>query len=57
MKQASFSKKSKSAPDVVMQKKQQPSAGPVVLDLADLKKVSGGLPRGGWALDSTTKTV
>jgi hypothetical protein len=57
MKQANFSKKSKSASDVVTQKKQQPKAGPVELDLAELKKVSGGLPRGGWAVDTTKKTV
>ena len=47
MKKAVASKKNKTAADVVTQKKQAKS-GPVELDLADLKKVSGGLPKGGW---------
>ena len=48
MKKAVSPKKSnKTAADVVTQKKQTKS-GPVELDLADLKKVSGGLPKGGW---------
>ncbi len=47
MKKAVAPKKSKTAADVVTQKKQVKS-GPVELDLADLKKVSGGLPKGGW---------
>lgn len=51
MKKAVFSKKSKSSADVVKQEK-QPKKGPVTLDLADLKKVSGGLPKGGgWKND------
>jgi hypothetical protein len=40
-------KNNKTAADVVPQKKQT-KTGPVELDLTDLKKVSGGLPRGGW---------
>jgi len=47
MKKAVSSKKNKTATDVVPQKKQT-KTGPVELDLAELKKVSGGLPRGGW---------
>lgn len=47
MKKAVPPKKNKTAPDVVPQKKQVKS-GPVELDLAELKKVSGGLPRGTW---------
>ena len=47
MKKAVAPKKNKTASDVVPQKKQT-KAGPVELDLAELKKVSGGLPRGGW---------
>ncbi len=46
MKKAVAPKKNKTATDVVAQKKQAKS-GPVELDLAELKKVSGGLPRGG----------
>lgn len=48
MKKAVFSKKSTTNPDVVA-KDQQTKPGPVSLDVADLKKVSGGLPRGGWS--------
>jgi hypothetical protein len=48
MKKAVSSKKNKTAKDVVPQEKKAKS-GPVELDLAELKKVSGGLPRGGWA--------
>ncbi|HYO87905.1 MAG TPA: hypothetical protein VER79_04610 [Candidatus Limnocylindrales bacterium] len=47
MKKAVSSKKNKTLTDVVPQKKQAKS-GPVELDLADLKKVAGGLPKGGW---------
>ena len=47
MKKAVSPKKNKTAADVVPQKKQAKS-GPVELDLAELKKVSGGLPTGGW---------
>jgi hypothetical protein len=47
MKEAVAPKKHKTAKDVVPQKKPAKS-GPVELDLAELKKVSGGLPRGGW---------
>ena len=47
MKKAVTPKKNKTATDVVPQKKQT-KTGPVELDLADLKKVSGGLPKGGW---------
>jgi hypothetical protein len=50
MKKAVTPKKNKTAADVVPQKKQAKS-GPVELDLAELKKVSGGLPRGGWKLN------
>jgi hypothetical protein len=49
MKKAVAPKKNKTATDVVAKKKQAKS-GPVELDLAELKKVSGGLPRGGWTL-------
>jgi len=53
MKKSVFSKKSTSAADVVTQQK-QPKKGPVALDLADMKQVSGGLPKGGgWALEKT----
>jgi hypothetical protein len=47
MKKAVSPKKNKTAADVVPQKKQAKS-GPIELDLTELKKVSGGLPRGGW---------
>jgi hypothetical protein len=47
MKKAVSQKKNKTAADVVPQKKQAKS-GPIELDLAELKKVSGGLPKGGW---------
>jgi hypothetical protein len=47
MKKAVAAKKNKTAQDVVPQKKQT-KTGPVELDMAELKKVSGGLPRGGW---------
>jgi len=47
MKKAVAPKKIKTAADVVPQKKQT-KTGPVELDLADLKKVSGGLPSGTW---------
>lgn len=46
MKKAVSPKKNKTA-DVVPPKKQT-KTDPVELDLAELKKVSGGLPRGGW---------
>lgn len=53
MKKSVFSKKSTTAADVVTQQK-QPKKGPVALDAADLKQVSGGLPKGGgWALNNT----
>ncbi|HMO47698.1 MAG TPA: hypothetical protein PKB14_16925 [Rubrivivax sp.] len=48
MKKAVSPKKNKTAVDVVVQKKQPNKTGPVELDLEELKKVSGGLPRGGW---------
>lgn len=49
MKKAVTPKKNKTAADVVPQKKQDnKTTGPVELDLEELKKVSGGLPRGGW---------
>ena len=48
MKNAVNPKKKKTAADVVEQKKQPNKTGPVELDLDELKKVSGGLPRGGW---------
>jgi hypothetical protein len=51
MKKAVTPKKSKTAADVVPQKKQAKS-GPVELDLAELKKVSGGAPKGGWLFSS-----
>jgi hypothetical protein len=52
MKKADVSKKTKSPVD----SKQSPQkAGPVELSLADMKKVSGGLPKGGWAAEKTTK--
>ena len=41
MKKAVFSKKSTTTTDVVVQGK-KPQKGPVALDLADLKQVSGG---------------
>ena len=44
------SKKTKSPAEV---KKQPQKAGPVELSLADMKKVSGGLPKGGWAADKS----
>lgn len=47
MKKAVAPKKSKTAADVVRQKKQVKS-GPVELDLSEMKKVSGGLPFGTW---------
>jgi hypothetical protein len=31
---------------------QRPASGPVALSLRDLKLVSGGLPKGGWAAAS-----
>lgn len=53
MKQASVSKKTKVAKDVVKQDIKPAKTGPVELDISDLKKVSGGLPRGGggWVTD------
>lgn len=48
MKKAVPAKKDKTAADVVPQKKQV-KTGPVELTLSDLKKVSGGTPKGGWA--------
>ena len=48
MKKAVAPKRNKTAADVVPQKKQT-KGGPVELHLTDLKKVSGGLPKGGWA--------
>jgi len=48
MKKAVSPKKNKTAADVVPQEKKQTKTGPVELDLADLKKVSGGLPNGTW---------
>lgn len=47
MKKTVFSKKSTAEVDVVKQDK-QPKKGPVALEVDDLKKVSGGLPRGSW---------
>jgi hypothetical protein len=47
MKKAVSPKKNKTVADVVPKIKQAKS-GPVELDLAELKKVSGGLPKGGW---------
>lgn len=49
MKKTVFSKKGTTAADVVAPQKQL-KKGPVALDLADLKQVSGGLPKGGWQL-------
>ena len=48
MKKAVAPKKNKTAEDVVTQKKQERKSGPVELDLEELKKVFGGLPKGGW---------
>jgi hypothetical protein len=48
MNKAVAPKKKKTAEDVVTQKKQEPKTGPVELNLEELKKVSGGLPKGGW---------
>ncbi len=48
MKKSVFSKKSTTEVDVVT-KDQQPKKGPVKLELADLKQVSGGLPKGSWS--------
>jgi hypothetical protein len=48
MKKAETSKKDKPVPDVVEKQQQQPRKSPVELDIADLKQVSGGLPRGSW---------
>jgi hypothetical protein len=48
MKKAVSPKKNKTAADVVPQKKQV-KTGPVELDLAELKKVSGGLPNRFWS--------
>ena len=48
MKKAVAPKKNKTADDVVTQKKQENKSGPVELNLEELKKVSGGLPKGGW---------
>jgi hypothetical protein len=48
MKKAVSPKKNKTAADVVAQKKPAKTTGPVELDLSDLKKVSGGAPKGGW---------
>lgn len=48
MKKAVSPKKNKTAADVVVQKKKTQTTGPVELDLSDLKKVSGGAPKGGW---------
>ncbi|MEO7851648.1 MAG: hypothetical protein ABIR94_05220 [Rubrivivax sp.] len=47
MKKSVFSKKIKAEVDVVT-KEQPPNKGPVKLDPADLKQVSGGLPKGSW---------
>jgi hypothetical protein len=47
MKKAVFPKKNKTAADVVPQKKEVRN-GPVELDLAELKRVSGGLPAKKW---------
>lgn len=48
MKKPVFSKKSTTKIDVVS--KEAPlKKGPVSLDPADLKQVSGGLPKGGWS--------
>ena len=48
MKKIVFSKKS--AKTEPTPKKKQEKAGPVELNPSDMKKVSGGLPRGGWNL-------
>lgn len=49
MKQAKPSEKSKLGNDVVSQRKPAPGkSGPTELSTEDLKKVSGGLPKGGW---------
>jgi hypothetical protein len=52
MKKAVAPKKNETAAGaaVVRQKEQPAKTGPVELDLAELKKVSGGLPKGGWIL-------
>lgn len=46
MKKSVFSKKSTAKVDVVSKEQKK---GPVSLDVADLKQVSGGLPKGGWS--------
>ena len=56
MKQAPVTKKAKAAKDVVAQDPKPAKTGPVELDSADLKKVSGGLPRGGGGWASTNKS-
>jgi len=50
MKKAVFSKKSTTEVDVVT-KEQPPKKGPVKLEPADLKQVSGGLPKGSWGIN------
>jgi hypothetical protein len=52
MKKSVFSKKTKADVNVdVVNKEQKPNKGPVKLELADLKQVSGGLPKGSWRTD------
>lgn len=49
MKKAVLSSKAKTKTAVdVVPKKKQVKTGPVELDLAELKKVSGGLPASSW---------
>jgi hypothetical protein len=50
-------KKNKTAEDVVSKKKQPSKTGPVELNLDELKKVSGGLPKGGWIKTSTSRPI
>lgn len=57
MKKADPSKTSKSAKDVVAERKPQSTKnGPTELSADDLKNVSGGLPRGGgWQTQTVPK--
>lgn len=47
MRKTVFAKKTAKTAETAPQKKPA-KAGPVELNPADLKKVSGGLPKGGW---------
>lgn len=48
MKKTVFSKKTAKTAETAPPKKPAKAGGPVELSAADLKKVSGGLPKGGW---------